>query len=250
MEHKRPKKIIEGFETDFDEINRGFNSYDTDQKLEHFLTFWKEKKIDLLFANRFDPRELLDSICELNRRLVSILVGDQDHDNQARLTALYFILCLYVKQPERFSQKIRLTINDVVKIQRFCEQETQSRSHSDALFAWTHLRQLEAIDFVEERLIYGPSMLSKRGFESADGTESLPTINDAYRESLRFIEERLDPAMAELQSINSNYEKVRELLDLNGVSDATVELESKGNVGELLREATDLIDEYKKGDDD
>lgn len=245
MESKKTKRIIEGFEADFESISNDFVTDSPELRLEKFFEVWRSKKIDKIFANRFDPRELLESISELNKRLVSILNGKEGQNSETRTVALYFLLCLYVKQPERFRQKIRLTIGDSLQLQNLCQGEKQLRCHSDAQFAWNHLRRLRAIDFVEARLMYGPSMLSHRGSNLSANPDLLSTADDVHRESLDFIDNKIEPALVELQSLNYNYERVKELLELDQTIDATVEFESNGSVTELLDKAKTLVDEYK-----
>lgn len=247
MESNRPKKIIEGFENDFTQITSEFSRQSPSLRLDDFFRLWSEMRMDLIFANRYDPRELLESILELNKRLVSIVTNYLAQDLESRTVSLYFLLCLFEKQPKRLRQRIRLTPDDAVSIQGTCQQVKQLKFHSDASFAWYHLRKARAIDFVEERLIYGPSMLTHRGAREVEESHpnQIDPVIESRRDSIKFIENKIEPTIAEFESVYTNYEKIKDMLKLNDINDTTVEFESQGDIRGFLDQAKTLIEDYK-----
>lgn len=247
METSKPKQIIEGFDEDFGHIVERLTRSSPSVRLNDFFKYWTDNHLDCLFANRFDPRELLEAVTEMNKRLVDALI-DSSKAVEHRLIALYFILCLYLKQPERYRRKIRLTCDDVTDIQALCAMVEQAKGHKDANFSWHKLRQTDSIDFVEERQIYGPSMLIGRGVPS-DNQTIVPRPSDPLtnfrNNSVAFIEDKVEPAINELVSVCKHYERVKEELGLSNVSDATVDIESTGSVADHLQQAHDLVQEFK-----
>lgn len=245
------KHIIEGFNEDLNLIRNEYSHQSGDLRLQEFLNYWRSSHMDCLFANRFDPRELLETITELNKRLVPIL-ANKSNDLTSRVVALYLLLCLFVKQPERMRRKIRLTCEDALSVTQLCELVQHEYSHDDTKFAWKQLRQLEAIDFVEERIIFGPSLLLQRHSRantSGADSEEFHTLADPLQEALAdtrcFIEQKISPAMSELDRMCSSYDQLREMLKLSEFCDATVEIQSNGTPRDQVERAKSLLSEYK-----
>jgi hypothetical protein len=239
------KHIIEGFSDDFNYIREEYTSRSPDLRLEDFFAYWRESHMDCIFANRYDPRELLESINEINRKLVSIVTNDLTQDD-AKLTALYLLLCISAKQPCRLRQKIRMTCDDAIKVHKLCDRAGVSKGHGDAKFCWYHLRHTDGIDFVEERLIYGPSMLRSRTHGRDESEEPADDPSElAQKDRAEFIESKLEPALVELDNLSNHYKQMRDSLKLDGVSDATVEIESNGTLTDYVDQFKSLLRDYK-----
>lgn len=243
MDEKAPKNIIQGFGKDFEEISEDFKLLSPDLNLKEFFTYWTDKSLDCIFANRFDPRELLESISEINRFLVKVIVDSSDQDDSKKLVALFFMLCLSVKQPVRLRRKIRFNCDDIILVEKLCNGNHQ------ATFAWNELKSMQAVDFVEDRTIYGPSMLnnrgSKRGLE--EETTNLDLMDQERRDGLKFLENKIEPILKDLDSMCEPYEQMKSSLKLDEYSDSTVELISNGSMREFINEAKQILYEFKSG---
>lgn len=238
------KGIIEGFSDDFETIKNEFSQSSPDLRLQDFFTFWRSSHLDCLFANRFDPRELLESIVAINEELVA-LITDQFKDSITRIIALYMLLCISAKQPSRFRRKIRLTCYDAIRIQDLCNESKLARAHNDVEFCWYKLRKMEAIDFVEERQVYGPSMLKNRKRRTGNDSLSKNQNELAHRDTSEFLNSRLEPAFDELDVITDRYSQLRDTLELDTVQGATDGLESGTSVRDLLYHAKSLLRDFK-----
>lgn len=242
----RCKNILEGFQEDFETIKNEFVASSKNLRLEDFFSYWRNARMDCLFANRFDPRELLESIKEMNKKLVAV-VTDDTLNLQTRLVALYFLFCVAAKQPNRFRRKIRLTCHDAIELQKLCIEVKQQNSHEDAKFCWQNLRIRDAIDFVEERVAYGPSMLRSRRYQvDEEETSSMEPITAEQKNTGDFIENKLEPAIKDLDSLSAQYRQIKDILRLSEVSGATVDLiDSETSFTGYLDQAKDLLRDYK-----
>lgn len=241
MDVKIPKNIIQGFGRDFEEISEDFKVLSPDLNLKEFFTYWTDKSLDCIFANRFDPRELLESISEINRFLVEVIVDSSDQDDSKKLVALFFILCLCVKQPVRLRRKIRCNCDDIISLGKLC-----TRNHQ-AMFAWNELKSMQVVDVVEDRTIYGPSMLnnrgSKRGLERE--TTNLDSMAEEKQDGLNFLENKIEPILKDIDSMCGPYEQMKLSLKLDEYADSTVELVSNGSMSEFIDEAKQILYEFK-----
>ena len=202
--------------------------------------------MDCLLANRFDPRELLEAISEMNRHLVQILVDSSNQCPAHRVIVLYFLLCLYEKQPRRLARKIRLTCEDALSLDDLCNEMRASKGHEDSHFAWQRLKKDGAIEFVEERLVYGPSMLRNRNQAVYASITSQPDpIKSFKQESISLIDNIIEPSLEELSSLCSNYESLTHVLDGNEQRDVALELEERKPLPEFLDRAKLILEQYK-----
>ena len=247
MEIYSHRKIIDGFDDDLYTITQEFSRIPA-LRLENFFQYWKDKHMDCIFANKFDPRELCETIFEMNKKLVEMISDNCKNDLKSATLALYMLLCISEKQPSMLRQKIRLTCSDAINIQKLCEDVERTLNHCDATFAWNRLRESDSIDFVEERLIYGPSMLNSRRMNREGFTlqsEKFVPINQIQQNFSEFIEQKIEPSILELSNLSGNYEQVRNALKLDEVDDSTVDIVSKGSVAEFINEAKSLLDDFK-----
>lgn len=249
----KSKNIIEGFKDDFDLIvnlfreenqNDGFKNY----RLVSFFELWNKKFVDCIFVNRFDPRELLEAISNMNQCLVSILCQN-DQNDLGRLVSLYFLLCLYVKQPARLRRKIRLTCDEATVIQSLYSNLKQSGYESDAEFAWNYLKNLEAIDIVEESVVYGPSMLSNRASRKHQIVHC-ESVGEGCNDTKEFIQNRIEPILSELNSYYTPYNQIKGTLKLDEYRDSTVEIQNNENLGDLLDQARNTLYEFQTQQED
>lgn len=240
------KGIIDGFDQDFSMVVREFSQVSPNLRLVEFFKFWNDHSLDCIFANRYDPRELLESISKINEVLVQTLAS-QTNGNNNRIVALYYLLCTYLKQPRRFRQKIRFNCDDIITTENMCYGRTLPPNfHRDARFAWRQLKRLQAVDFVEERLIYGPSMLSNKGTKkSVEPEQSDIMVNVDNSDINRFLESKIEPAMNELEQICRPYEQLRDFLRLNECSNSTVEMTTQRSFADLLAQARSLVNEFQ-----
>lgn len=241
----KQRYIIDGFSEDFQQIKEEFPSCSKDLRLEDFFVYWRKSYMDCIFANRFDPRELLESIDEINRKLVSVITNDL-MNCEAKLVALYILICLSAKQPHRLRRQIRLTCDDALKVQRLSDEVAQSRGHDDARFCWFHLRNTDAIDFVQEKLIFGPSMLTRRSHhQDEEAASSNDPIPNAQNDTKEFLEDKFEPVMRDLEQLCDQYKQIKDILELDDAHDATVELDSKGSSTDYVEQAKSLLRDYK-----
>jgi len=243
MDATKIKGIIEGFDHDFDNVVQNFQRRYPNMRLREFLNYWAEESMDLLFANRFDPRELYESLDEINKFLMSIVADNSNLGVPHKTIALYFALCIYVKQPPHIRHKIRLTPQDTESISDLLKNSLDSSWHLDLAFVWNQLRALAAIDFVEERCIYGPSLLTNRG--SKKETEAHCSGKDYHKESFRFLEDKIEPTVAEIDNLCVPYESIKETLRLNDFKDPTVDVRSVGTVKEFIDQAKGMLHGFK-----
>lgn len=237
------KGIIDGFDEDFIEIIDRFRSK-ADSGIADFFDIWDELSLDYIFANRYDPRELIDAISEINKRLVLTLVGLKTQDPHHRIVAIYFLLCLYAKQPSNMKQKIRMTCDDATSVQEFCSQTCGPQLGKDVRFAWRYMLENGAIDLVEQRAILGPSMLSFKGLKKdqlndANTTEKL--LGDR-QESLDFIENKLEPHLEQLENLSANYAYIKSALAIDKAPGLS---SSDKNITEIVTDAKSTVDGYK-----
>lgn len=206
MNSIQTKPIIEGFDEDFARIQEEFEVSSPNLRLSDFFTYWQQNHLDCLFANRFDPRELFESIKELYSFLI-----EQTSSRKSKIITLYFLLCLYCRQPKSLRIKIRMTIDDFGSFQEVLDE-------SDPKFVWTRLISMKAFELVEDRNIYGPSMLNRK-------KKKVVEIDDSY------IQDKIEPNVVELDSLCAPYEMIREALGLG----------ERGSIGELLIQAKSLL---------
>lgn len=238
MDTRVPKNIISGFEEDFKEIVGDFQNVSPNLDLKEFFAYWTNKSFDYIFANRFDPRELLESISEINRFLVKVIAETSDQEDGRRLIALYFMLCLCLKQPVRLRRRIRFDCVDIIQVERLCSDS------EGAKFAWNKLKSIQAVDVVEERTIYGPSMLNNRGSKKGPETETSSETMNA-NDDLIFIENKIEPTIQDLDGICEPYEQIKASLKLDEYADSTVELVSEGPIREIIDETKHILLNYK-----
>lgn len=237
------KDIIEGFENDFHRIVENFYKSNPELKLDGFFKFWTEKSLDSLFANRFDPRELLESITRINQFLVKIVIDSEDVKQV--VVALYFLLCLYMKQPERFRCKIRLTCDDAIHIQKTVSRYSE-KDNRDVKFTWHQLRRLRAFNLVEERIIYGPSLLYRedKRVNNAETSNEQTTLA-GQRDSIEFLESKIEQTMVGIQTMLHPYNELKKNLGLDEQTQGSSSNETCSNIQELLNEAKNLLYQYK-----
>lgn len=248
MDSRVTKEIVEGFENDFSYIVEDFTQKFPDLKLVNFLDYWNKKNIDCLFANRYDPRELLEAISDMNTLLVQTLTDPSNQSEEAKIIALYFLLCLYVKQPNRLRRKIRLTCGDLIFIQNLTRNTSLQAPISDIKFVWRRLREMQAIDYVETRIIYGPSLLTNRGakrdLESDIFQQS--EIIEEHKEAREFIQNKIEPELAEMETLYSHYEQIKESLKIDGYQNPTnVDMGKHGSVREFIDKAKAVMEQIK-----
>lgn len=229
------KGIIDGFDEDFNSLVSQFPESYPNVRLTEFLNYWNENHFDYLFANRFDPRELLESLDQINQFLVNVLL--EHPDTNSWLLSLYFILCIRVKQHSRVKCRIRLRLEDAILIEKLISS-LETSNKSDAQFAWTYLKRNDAIDFVEERNIFGPHILRKGGVKDYCDIAKLAEFND---ESVKFAESYLDPLLQGIESIIEPYEELKRSLKL---SKDYENLDGK-SMKDLLKEAKDFVEKFK-----
>lgn len=250
METERATKgIIDGFQDDFNGLVEDFIKTSPRFRLNDFFKFWNDRSLDCLLANRFDPRELLEAITEMNQVLVqTIITQSMLPDDRPKLLALYFLICLYAKQPIRLRRKIRLTCDDAVSIQRLCDRAHKDLMHTDAGFSWNQLRKMEAIELVEERQIYGPSMLARRSGKKISGLDAnwhLDLRQDEHSDTLAFLEGKIGPILGEIQRLSAPYDELKNSMNLNDYNDPTVDIESSGTLAEFIDQAKTLFYYFK-----
>lgn len=244
MDANEPKGIIGGFEEDFLEVAEKFRAQAAGSGITDFFALWDGLAMDYIFANRYDPRELFDAINEMNRVLVLSLAGLKTQDPHLRIVAIYFLLCLYAKQPANMKQKIRMTCDDAVSAQQFFSQICGDQLGKDVWFAWKYLLKNQAIDIVEQRTILGPSMLSFKGAKKDQLNDANTTerLLQNRRDSLNFIESKLEPQLDQLESLGASYAHIKEVLELDKVPDCP---KSDKNISEIVRDAKSTVNEYK-----
>lgn len=225
----QPKHIIDGFSEDLQRLASKFGENFTDHKLVDFLKLWDEEHLDCLFANRFDPRELIEAISEINIHLTQVLVSTAS-DNVLKTVAIYLLLCIHIKQPERFRCKFRWTCLDLTTIESWCNSIVDN---PDSRRALRQLKALKAFDLVEEHSIYGPSLVRKKG--APKQIRSSPLTEDR-KETLEYIESRIEPTLSELRQIHAGYDQFRQALQLTGTS-----------AGVYLEQAADSLGQFKSG---
>lgn len=234
MDTNHTKGIIEGFEEDFPNIVDKFSKTCPELGISNFMKFWSNE-LDCIFANRFDPRELLEAIQALNDYLID-LITNKDVEHHTKTIALYFILCMYVKQPERLRRKIRVDHVGIMSLNRLSSSATCQNLASDIKFVWKMLRRLKAIDFVEERCIYGPSML-RGARKNSQRTESQRVDDD----TTEFIDTKLEPELMEILNLSTPYAEMKSSLQLDNVIDAP----RSENIKSLLDQANALLFQFK-----
>lgn len=249
MDSRLTKEIIEGFEEDFTDIVRDFSLNHPDLRLVNFLDYWEKKNMDCLFANRYDPRELLEAISDMNVLLVQTLTDLSNQGNDQRIVALYFLLCLFMKQPSRLRRKIRLTCCDLIFIQNLTQCDSLKGPRSDVKFVWKRLKELQAIDCVETRIMYGPSLLTicratKRDLES--GIQQPNEMNEEHIEALEFIRNKIDPELAEIESLCTSYERIKESLKIDNYQDPNNSIGTHGTLRELIDKAKAVTEQLKE----
>lgn len=236
--------IIEGFDTDLQELAEAFKDKSLDLHLADFFDFWDEQEIDYIFANRYDPRELFDAISEMNKRLVLVAAGVKSQDFQHRVVAMYFLLCVFVKQPLEMKQKIRFSCDDAVAIRGLISECSCAQTAKDIDFAWRYLVDKDAIDIVEQRLIYGPSMLTSRGVKRRQVDESSVTdrVLEARQESADFIDTKIEPALAELESMSVSYGFIKDVL---GLGSSQADPNAVNKVLDIIKIARNFVKDFR-----
>lgn len=257
---RRVKNIIDGFDIDFDRMVSEFPKKSPTFRLQEFFEFWKDKKFDCIFANRVDPRELLESIKELNFFLVSLLeqkIESPDCTDATVIVTLYFLLCLYSKQPERFKTKIRMTIPTAIRIDKFVHDYKTRNAEDfskDVDYVWKKLRAIRSIEFVEELQIYGPSMIASR---NAGSNVTKPTTStgarslrqDSKKTTSSFLRNDFKMTFDKLDQLSEMYNTTKEKLDLDSyhydIIDETEKVEQvKVPLKDCLSQIKSLVDNY------
>lgn len=243
MDSNRSKGIIDGFDEDFVRIVDNFRTK-ADSGIDDFFEIWDELALDYIFANRYDPRELIDAITEINKRLVLTLVGLKTQDSHHRIVAIYFLLCLHAKQPPNMKQKIRMTCDDAISVQEFCSQTCGPQLGKDVWFAWKYMLINEAIDIVEQRKIFGPSMLSFKGVKKDHINDANTTerVLEDRQESLGFIDNKLQPHLDQLENLIANYAYIKDVLEIDKASGIS---SSDRSLNDIVRLAKSTVDDYK-----
>lgn len=219
------KSLIDGFDEDYDTIVEEFRSNHPELRLEEFLKYWDSSYLDCIFANRFDPRELCEALEEINRFLVKKLL-DPTTIQTGRVVCIYMILCIAAKQPNVFRRKIRLTCEDAVTVSRVIEEQTGLAHRDDLNYAWKRLKSLDAILFVEDKITYGPSLLTNRAGGRKVMTEDmrkLASINsqpegDTIDNARAFYQNKIDPLLQEIQGVARPYDEIKASLELDSVT--------------------------------
>lgn len=240
------RDIIEGFEEDLDNIIRDVLQFE-DPGLESFMNYWTVHHIDCIFANRYDPRELLEAITYMNLKLVDYII-DKTRTEERRILALFFLLCLSLKQPINLRRKVRLTCDATLEIDRLCRTSNAQpcRLRMEAPFVWNHLKNMTALNFTEEKFVLGPSMLINKGKKRPMGESCLDHgSGDDGDEEIRFLNEKLGDSLATIEAVLPQYEQIRESLKLDSYNDATVDLKSEGTLREHLDHARALLTRHK-----
>lgn len=248
MDSRVTKDIVEGFEDDFADIVTDFSQSYPELKLINFLDYWTTKNMDCLFANRYDPRELLEAISDMNALLVQILTNRSGQRDEEKIIALYFLLCLFVKQPYRLRRKIRLTCGDLIFIQNLTQDESLKGPTSDVKFVWKRLREIEAIDCVETRVIYGPSLLTNRGAkrELEFGISQQREMDEEHRKALEFIQNKIEPELMEMETLCASYEQIKESLKIDNYQDPNSNIGTNGTIREFLDRAKVVTEQLKE----
>lgn len=244
MDSMSPRDIIEGFETDFAEMVERFKKKSLDLQLIDFLDLWDEQGVDYIFANRYDPRELYDAISEMNKRLVLIAIDPKSHVFQHRVVAIYFLLCIFAKQPSHMKQKIRITCDDAVSIRALLSESSSAQTSMDVDFAWRYLIDKEAIDIVEQRSIYGPSMLISKGIRKRPTSDVNVTdkLLEARQESSDFVDNKIEPALAELEGMCVSYGFIKDVLGLESTQACA---NPENRILDLIKRARKSVDDYR-----
>lgn len=257
MEPLKTKNIIDGFGEDLklvvslygSEAYSNCTSSHKECRLKDFFRFWNENHMDCIFANRFDPRELLEAITEMNKTLVAIFSDARQHELN-KIVAIYFLLCLYVKQPVRLRRTVRLTCDQIIQLQKLPQDLSCAGFEADVKFVLDYLKSSGAIDIVEESVIYGPSMLINRGVRKANDLQDCEAALSSSREHdfTNFIHSRIDPLISELDSANVPYKETKNLLKLDEHRDPTLEFESNESIDDLLNQAKALLRNIQNND--
>lgn len=206
MSVDKPKGIIDGFEDDVDQIAQEFPVKHPELKLIDFFRFWSDKKLDLLFVNRFDPRELLEAINEMNKKLVSLL---QSQDNSRFIISLYMLLCIHVKQPQRHKRSIRITIDELIKVEK-----SLSEKPDDASFAWRCLKNSNALYLAEEKTEYGPQLLKKGGNKLYSSSDTTNKPMDLLMNDTKTMVEGQSVMIDDITSVYARYVQILETLGI------------------------------------
>lgn len=243
MSNTNPKRIIEGFEQDFSSVVENFVSFSPQLELMKFYEFWNNERLDYLFANRYDPRELVEAITHMNENLVDKLTNTTNQDT-SRIVALYFIFCLYSKQPAHIQRKVRLTCRDAVVIQDFVKNG-QEVMYRNSRFVWNQMKTKQFINLVEERKIYGPSMLKKQDANLLANSKEF-TTQISHNESIKFFDEHITYHLNEVESMLEHYNELKGKLELDGISDPTVEINSTGTLTEFISQAKDMLANFRQ----
>lgn len=242
MESNKPKGIIDGFDHDFNQICHEYSSSYPNLGLTEFFNYWISKKLDLLFVNRYDPRELLESISEMNKYLVSRLMNDNGATNYW-LVAIYMMLCIFVKQPQRLKRKFRMKMEDLIYVEKLIEaKKTLFQDSCGPTFAWKCLKNLDAIELVEERNICGPQILKKGGNKEYHDYDELATRTDPLvtikKDSKVFLETKIEPSLLEIESLLAPYESIKKSLQLDPSGNDPI-------TTSYIKQAKELIEKFK-----
>lgn len=245
MSSKKLKHIIERFSEDIESIAERFSSKYPLCQLVDFLELWEEEHMDCLFANRFDPRELIEAISEMYTCLTDVLVS---HAQDAiKTTALYMLLCIYVKQPERFRSKFRWTCQDLIGIESWCNTVEEKYNNLDPKRALKQFKALNAFDLVEERKIFGPSMIRRSAKDPRERPASQVTcpLEEERKDTMEFFETKLEPSLVGLRNIYAQYDQFRQALELSNYREIGERTDTNTNAGVYLDQAANSLAEFK-----
>lgn len=230
MELVKPKGLIDGFDEDLLRISQEFAEISTNLQLLDFFKYWKDNILDLIFVNRYDPRELLEAIAEMNKLLVSKL--DSEIGNNQWAVALYMLLCIYMKQPQSVSLPIRMTMDEFLKVEKSIYAKT-----GDLIYAWKCLKNMNAIHIAEEKALYGPQLLKKGGNKTYDWAYQQSKQIESLKEDTRNMIENHEKEIGEFESMLGPYKHILTSLNLEDKSALLEEMKKSIN---QLKELNDL----------
>lgn len=243
MNPTHPKKIIAGFNETLETIINKFSEHSAKLLLSDFLDFWDAHHMDCLLANRYDPRELIEAITEMFRCLVIKATDQSVKELKDRIIVLYFLLCLFTKQPALFRRKIRLTCMDAVYFHKLCEKATLLYGHDDCRSAWNELLDREAIYISHERLVHGFSMLNNRWQSSQDPNAVSTSDQELDIDSISFIS-KIQSKIEDLNRASRQYEIIRQGAKLDQHVEANMEIPPMRSLDELTNRAKEILDQY------
>lgn len=245
---KEPKHIIEGFSDDLVTVAEKFAARHPECELLGFLNFWDDEHLDCLFANRFDPRELIEAISEMNSNLTDTLLAPH-HQDMIKIVAIYLLLCIYMRQPERFRCKLRWTCQDLISIETWCNTMVDKSNNPHPRQALGQLKAFRAFDLVEERKMYGPSLIRRgaKDLEEKSNHCSSP-VTEELRETMEFLECKIEPSLSEMANIHAQYDAFRQALQLSNYKEFGEQTSTDTSPGLYLKRAINSVAEFKSNE--